>query len=75
MAAPRDSIEADATLDAIGLRIVQAAAKALTEQGFAGASTQSIARAAKTSKREIYDRFASKDVMFKVVMAHLARDA
>lgn len=57
--------------DPIGARIVQAAARAFTKHGFAGVSTAAIAREAKTSKREIYERFESKDALFEDVMKYL----
>lgn len=57
--------------DPIGRRIVEAAAVAFTEHGFAGVSTATIARQAKTSKREIYERFQGKDALFEEVMKYL----
>lgn len=61
--------------DAIGVRIVQAAAAAIVEHGFAGATTDAIARAAKTSKRAIYQRFPDRDALFEQVMAYLCSQA
>lgn len=57
--------------DPIGDRIVKAAADAFGRHGFAGASTATIARQARTSKREIYDRFPGKDALFEEVMKYL----
>lgn len=59
--------------DEIGRRIVEAAAEAMIEQGFGGATTDRIARAARTSKRAIYERFPDRDALFQYVMALLVR--
>ncbi len=57
--------------DPIGDRIIEAAAQRFIKQGFEGASTLAIAQDAKTSKREIYDRFTSKEELFESVMAYV----
>ena len=61
--------------DDIGRRIVEAAAQAIIEQGFGGATTDRIARAARTSKRAIYERFPDRDALFENVMALLCAQA
>jgi len=63
------------TDDAIGERIVAAAAEAIIESGFGGATTEAIARAAKTSKRSIYERFPDRNALFEHVMAWLCSEA
>jgi AcrR family transcriptional regulator len=50
---------------------VAAAARAFGEHGYAGTSTTLVAREARTSKREIYCRFAGKDALFEEVMTYL----
>lgn len=62
---------ADRDDDPIGERIVLAAAEAIVAGGFAGATTESIARAARTSKRAIYQRYPDRAALFEQVMAHL----
>lgn len=57
--------------DKISSRIVAAAAEHFIQDGFEAASTAAIAKTARTSKREIYSRFANKDAMFEEVMGHL----
>ena len=61
--------------DPIGTRIVQAAAEAIVEHGFGGATTETIARAARTSKRSLYQRFPDKQSLFENVMAYLCASA
>lgn len=61
--------------DDIGQRIVQAAADAIIDKGFGGATTDTIARAARTSKRAIYERFPDRDALFEKVMALLCAQA
>ena len=61
--------------DDIGQRILQAAADAIIDKGFSGATTDTIARAARTSKRAIYERFPDRDALFENVMALLCAQA
>lgn len=68
-------IQTDGSDDPIGARIVEAAAKAIVEHGFAGATTESIAREARTSKRSLYERFPDKQALFENVMAYLCSSA
>lgn len=68
--APTDEILI-AGYDHIGSRIVHAAATKFIMEGFEGASTANIAKQAKTSKREIYARFPTKEDLFESVMHYL----
>ena len=49
--------------DDMGARILRAAFKAFTENGYAGTSTLQIATRAKVSKRDLYAIFANKQAM------------
>lgn len=66
-----DRVMAADTSDSISDRIVASAARRFVEEGYAATSTLAIARDAKTSKREIYDRFGSKEKLFEHVMNYL----
>ncbi len=57
--------------DSISERIIASAARRFVDEGYAATSTLAIARDAKTSKREIYDRFGSKEKLFEHVMNYL----
>lgn len=59
------------TADPISERIVSVAARRFIEDGFGATSMLAIANEAKTSKREIYDRFGSKEALFVRVMSYL----
>jgi len=48
--------------------IVEAARNVFLNKGFAGASMDEIASAAAVSKRTVYNRFASKDELFRAVI-------
>ena len=54
--------------DETSQRIVVAAADLFISHGFDNTSTADIARASSVTKREIYDRFASKDELLEQVM-------
>ena len=54
--------------DETAQRIAVAAADLFISHGFENTSTADIARASSTTKREIYDRFASKDELLEQVM-------
>lgn len=57
--------------DAIGQRVVKAAAERFVEDGYAGTSTAAVARSAGTSKRELYERFPTKEALFEHVMHYI----
>jgi AcrR family transcriptional regulator len=60
--------------DEIRERILRAAFKAFTENGYAGTSTLQIATQAKVSKRDLYAMFASKQAMLVAcIKTHLDR--
>lgn len=57
--------------DSISERIIAVAARRFVEDGYGGTSMLAVAKEAKTSKREIYDRFGSKEALFEHVMNYL----
>lgn len=61
--------------DEIGQRLVRAAADCFTRDGYAGTSTASIAREARTSKRALYERFPNKEALFEYVMHEICARA
>lgn len=61
--------------DDIGRRLVRAAADCFTRDGYAGTSTASIAREARTSKRALYERFPNKEALFEHVMHEICSRA
>jgi len=61
----------DQTVDIIGARIVESAAKLFAREGFEKTSTIAIATRAQTSKREIYSRFPDKEKLFESVIRYL----
>lgn len=65
----------DTTDDDIGQRLVRAAADCFTRDGYAGTSTASIAREARTSKRALYERFPNKEALFEHVMHEICSRA
>ncbi len=52
-------------------RIIEAAAQLFIRDGYERASTAAIAKVAKTSKREIYNRFHGKEELFECVIHYL----
>ena len=64
---------ASSDLDPISQRIVRVAAQRFISEGYSGTSMLSVAKEARTSKREIYDRFGSKEKLFEHVMDHLCQ--
>lgn len=58
-------------VDPISDRIVAAAAQRFMAHGYAATNMLAVAQDAKTSKREIYDRFGSKEALFERVMTYL----
>lgn len=65
----------DLASDDIGQRLVRAAADCFTRDGYAGTSTASIAREARTSKRALYERFPNKEALFEHVMHEICSRA
>lgn len=57
--------------DSISERIIAVAARRFVDDGYGGTSMLAVAKEAKTSKREIYDRFGSKEALFEHVMNYL----
>lgn len=62
---------AQTPVDPISDRIVAAAAQRFMAHGYAATSMLAVARDAKTSKREIYERFGNKEALFEQVMTYL----
>jgi len=71
----KNTASAMADTDKLGARITTAAARVIIEHGLAGASMDTIARYAKTSKRSIYERFPNKEALFENVMVYLCEQA
>lgn len=57
--------------DPISDRIVSAAAQLFIDEGYDATSMLAVANHARTSKREIYDRFGNKEQLFEHVMEYL----
>lgn len=67
--------QVDTAGDDIGQRLVRAAADCFARDGYAGTSTASIAREARTSKRALYERFPNKEALFEHVMREICARA
>lgn len=59
--------------DPIGNRILEVAVAQIVRNGLAGVTTADVAAAAKTSKRELYDRYSSKEALFEGVIGYICR--
>lgn len=55
-------------------KIIDSARKLFTERGFAGVSTQSIAKLAEVSHSLIFHHFANKEALWQTVKQSIARD-
>jgi TetR/AcrR family transcriptional repressor of mexJK operon len=63
------AIESD--VDAVRLRIIEAAVDAFLIDGYAGTSTDQIVEGAAISKKTLYSRFGGKEGLFRAVGLHL----